>query len=186
MTHTPPDVREDNGDPPEPGGGAGPEGPPADPAEVVRLADRILGGLGLEITASGRDAGATIEIDLDGPDRDHLLDRRGEALDALQYLLNRIVYRGRRGKKIHLDCGGFRRIRDDEVVEIALRTAEKVRARGEESVLSPLNPYERRLVHLALKDVAGVETRSLGDGFMKRVAIVPIGNPKDDTGRAES
>ena len=48
-----------------------------------------------------------------------------------------------------------------------------MKAKGEESVLTPLNPYERRLVHIALRDIEGVETMSLGDGFLKRVAIVP-------------
>jgi spoIIIJ-associated protein len=158
--------------------GAGPtEEPCADPAVVERLAERILTGLGLDVRVAVRDAGATLEADVNGADRDYLLDRRGEALNALQYLLNRIVYRGQRGKKIHVDCGGFRKVREDEIAEIARRTAERVLERGEGSKMSPLNPYERRLVHLALKDVAGVETRSVGDGFMKRVAIFPAGTP---------
>ena len=96
-----------------------------------------------------------------------------EPLNALQYLLNRIVYRGRRGRKIHVDSQGFRRVREDEIVEIAMRTADKVKARDEECVMSPLNPYERRLVHMALGEVDGVATRSIGDGFLKRVAIFP-------------
>ena len=159
------------------GADAGTDGAPAvsaDPAEVARLADRLLQGLGLDVSCAARDAGETIEVDVDGADRDYLLDRRGEALNAVQYLLNRILYKGRAGKKIHVDSDGFRRLREEEIVEIAILAAEKVKARGEESVLSPLNPYERRLVHLALRDVEGVATRSLGDGFLKRVAIVPV------------
>ena len=143
------------------------------PAEVETLARRILEGLGLEVTVAARDGGATIEVDVAGPDRDFLLDHKAEALDALQYLLNRIIYRGRTGKKIHLDSEGYRRSREDEIVEIARRTAQQVKARGEESLLSPLNPYERRLVHLALSEIEGIGTRSVGDGFMKRVAIYP-------------
>ena len=95
-------------------------------------------------------------------------------------MLNRIIYRGRKGKKIHVDSEGFRRVREDEIVEIAQRTAEKALDRGEECLLSPLNPYERRLVHLALQDNDAVETRSQGDGFLKRVAIRPA--KKDDAG----
>lgn len=156
----------------------GDTGPPeetiaADPVEVVRLADRVLRGLGLEVSTSARDDGATIEVEIEGADRDYLLDRKGEALNALQYLLNRIIYHGRKGKKIHVDSAGFRKVREDELVGIARLTAEKVKAEGEESLLSPLNPYERRLVHLAVADIEGVETRSVGDGFLKRVAIVP-------------
>ncbi len=153
------------------------EGPPevsVDPQEVTRLADRLLRGLGLDVTCAARDQDETVEVDIAGPDRDFLLDRKGEALNAVQYLLNRILYQGRKGKKIHVDSDGFRKLHEDEIVEIAVLTAQKVRARGEKSVLSPLNPYERRLVHLALRDIEGVETQSLGDGFLKRIAIVPV------------
>ncbi|MFQ5876732.1 MAG: protein jag [Acidobacteriota bacterium] len=154
----------------------------ADPLEIERLANRMLGGLGLEVSARAADAGESIEVDISGVDRDYFLDRRGEALNAVQYLLNRIVYRGRRGKKIHVDSDGFRRMREEEIVEIARRAAEKVLSRGEECALSPLNPYERRLVHLALREVEGIDTRSIGDGFLKRVLIMPTGERDAGTG----
>ncbi|MBI1950582.1 MAG: hypothetical protein HYS34_04380 [Acidobacteria bacterium] len=156
------------------------EEPAADAAEVVRLTERILHGLGLDVKATARDGPDAIQVDLAGRDGDFLLSRKGEGLGALQYLLNRIIYRGRKGRKIQVDCGGFRKLREDEIVEIAVRSAEKVKAGGEECVLSPLNPYERRLVHLALAEIGGVETRSIGDGFLKKIAIVPAGKPKQD------
>lgn len=162
------------GDPSEEDQGNAPQ---ADAAEVERLAERILGGLGLEVRAKASDTEASIQVDLSGSDGDYLLSRKGEGLSALQYLLNRIIYRGRKGKKIQVDCGGFRKLREEEIVEIALRSAEKAKARGEECVLSPLNPYERRLVHVALAEIGGVETRSIGDGFLKRIAIVPLAKP---------
>jgi spoIIIJ-associated protein len=152
---------------------AGPA-PAADTTVVERLAERLLGGLGLDVRAKVTDTEATIRVDLAGNDRDYLLSRKGEGLSALQYLLNRIIYRGRKGKKIQVDCDGFRKMHEDEIVEIALRSAEKAKAQGEECLLSPLNPYERRLVHLALAEMGGVETRSVGDGFLKRIAIVPL------------
>jgi spoIIIJ-associated protein len=191
VTRVAPERKFDGTRPDDPGAGdaADPDledapGPAADPVDVTRLADRMLRGLGLEVSCSARDEELTIEVDVEGPDRELLLDRKGEALNAVQYLLNRILYRGRNGKRIHVDSEGFRKQREEEIVEIAMLTAEKVRARGEESVLSPLNPYERRLVHLALQEVEGVETRSLGDGFLKRVAIVPVkrGRPGDAGG----
>jgi spoIIIJ-associated protein len=149
--------------------------PAADTAEVENLTREVLTGLGLELSVKARDTETSIEVDIEGADRELLIDRRGEALNALQYLLNRIVYRGRGGKKIHLDSGGYRRDREDEIVEIARRAAEAAKSRGKEQLLSPLNPYERRLVHLALAEIDGVTTRSVGDGFLKRVAVVPTG-----------
>ena len=154
--------------------------PAADAGEVERLVERILRGLGLDVRASARDDQETIQVDLAGADRDYLLSRKGEGLSALQYLLNRIIYRGRKGKKIQVDCGGFRKLREEEIVDIAVRTAEKVKTSGEESLLSPLNPYERRIVHLALAEIDGVETHSVGDGFLKRIAILPTAKSGQD------
>ena len=158
----------------------------ADAADVERLAARILDGLGLDVRAKATDTEAVIQVDLTGSDREYLLSRRGEGLGALQYLLNRVIYRGRKGKKIQVDCDGFRKLHEDEIVEIALRSAEKAKARGEETLLSPLNPYERRLVHLALAEIGGVETHSVGNGFLKRIAIVPLARAGTDREPDES
>ena len=171
-----------SGDPSEEGEG---QAPRAEAGDVERLAGTILGGLGLDVRVKVADTEETIQVDLTGNDREYLLSRKGEGLSALQYLLNRIIYRGRRGKKIQVDCDGFRKLHEEEIVEIAVRSAEKAKARGEECLLNPLNPYERRLVHLALAEIGGVETRSVGDGFLKRIAIVPlakagtVGEPDD-------
>jgi spoIIIJ-associated protein len=143
----------------------------ADPAEVETLTRQVLEGLGLQVTVTVKDAGETLEVDVDGADRDLLIDHKGEALDALQYLANRIIYRGRTGKKIHFDSGGFRRGREDEIVQTARRAADAVKDRGREQLLNPLNPYERRLVHIAMAEIEGIGTRSIGDGFLKRIAI---------------
>src|SRR3989441_11153115 len=159
-----------------PGEDAGPV-PAATTGEVERLTDRILGGLGLDVRAKATDTETAVLVDLTGSDRDYLLSRKGEGLSALQYLLNRIIYKGRKGKKIQVDCGGFRKLQEDEIVEMALRSAERAKTRGEECLLNPMNPYERRLVHIALAELGGVETRSVGDGFLKRIAIVPLAKP---------
>jgi spoIIIJ-associated protein len=156
-------------------GGGGGDDLRARPDEVEKLTGRIVRGLGLETAVSVRETEATIEVDLSGAGAEYFLERRGEALNALQYLLNRILYRGRKGKKIHVDSDGFRRLREEEIVEIARLTAEKVKARGEEMLLSPMNPHERRLIHLALSEIDGIETHSVGEGFLKRVAIHPAG-----------
>jgi len=114
-----------------------------------------------------------IQIDLDGPDRDLLLDRRGEAIGALQVVLGRVASRHGSGKILEVDCGDFRRHLQDELVDIAILTAQKVKRLGEPQSLRPMNPYERRLIHLALKDDPEVETHSDGEGFLKKVTVSP-------------
>ncbi len=73
-----------------------------------------------------------------------------------------------------MDCEGFRAQREAELQEIAARVSERVKLTGQEEELASMNPYERRLVHLAVAEIEGVTTESEGDGVMKRVIILPI------------
>jgi hypothetical protein len=130
----------------------------ARPEEVETLARRILGGLGFEVTVTARDAGATIEVDVAGPDRDFLLDHKAEALNALQYLLNRIIYRGRTGKKIHLDSEGYRRLSQED------RLAEHRKSPA------PSRLFQELVLHLdaeelVLRVALDLEPRELGVAF---------------------
>lgn len=116
-------------------------------------------------------------LNVDGPDRNILLNRKGEALVAIQYLVNKI-FMGRDDvqQPVYVDSMGYRVARDEELQEIAITSAEKVRRSGKEYSLSPMNPYERRQIHVTLKDEDGVETVSRGNGYIKRVSIVPSQN----------
>lgn len=110
-----------------------------------------------------------------GPDRNIFLTKKGAALTALQYLVNKIfMNRGEATQKIFIDSQGYRVAREEELREIALRSADKVRKSQKEYCLTPMNPYERRLIHLALKDDGEVVTVSRGEGFIKQVSILPI------------
>ena len=82
-----------------------------------------------------------------------------------------------------MDSDGFRRRREDRVREMALEAAEGVKATGEAKLLPPMNPYERRLVHLTVKEIPGVTTESQGEGFIKQVLVKP--DEGDSTGLSE-
>lgn len=128
-------------------------------------------------------------FNIDGPDRNILLAKKGSVLSAVQYLVNKIfMNRSERPQKIFVDSNGYRIAREEELGEIAKMSADKVRASGREYVLNPMDPYERRLIHIALKDDDEVATISRGEGFIKRVAIVPRGAdgeapPEDGEGK---
>ena len=114
-----------------------------------------------------------LRIEVEGPDRDLFLERRGEGLLALQILLGRVSSKRDSSKPIFVDSNGFRQGREEEIAEIAVLAAAKVKKMGEPHKLRPMDPYERRLVHLALKDDPAVETESEGDGFQRSVVIRP-------------
>jgi spoIIIJ-associated protein len=128
----------------------------------------------LEVTPQVRTEEDSFVVDLSGPDEDLLLDNRGELLESVQFILGKVLQR-RFGSdtRFLVDCANYRRGREREIADIARHSAERVIKRREPCELSPMNPYERRIVHLALKDVHGVRTESVGDGFMKRVTIHP-------------
>jgi spoIIIJ-associated protein len=114
----------------------------------------------------------SVRVDLSGEDRDLVVQNRAEVLEVFQYLVNRI-FGGAGAARIVVDCDGYRERKENELREIALRVSERVRRTGEEEELGLMNPYERRIVHLAVAEAEGVTTESEGDGLMKRVVILP-------------
>ena len=135
--------------------------------EIFEVAD-----LELEYEVSAGDG--RLEIELSGDDEEALLEDRGSLLLAIQHLLPRLV-RGLCGRTApcRVDCDDFLARNERELEELALKVAREVKSRGEARTLQPMNPAERRIIHLTLADDQDVETESQGKGFFKRVAIRP-------------
>jgi len=142
---------------------------------IEDLVRRMIGHLGWELTVRVEEVeGETIRVDLSGEDRDIVLCNRAEVLEALQYLLNRTFGRENRDAQgILVDCDSYRARKEAELREIALRVSDRVRRTGAREELGLMNPYERRIVHLAVAESEGVKTVSAGEGVMKRVIILP-------------
>ena len=117
-------------------------------------------------------SGDELLFELIGDDVEPLLANKGEGLTGLEVLVGRIAAK-RLGRPVHprLDADGFRAHRKDALEELARQSAEEVRRSRRPSLLPPLAPWERRLVHLALAEDSEVETQSEGDGFLKRVEV---------------
>ncbi len=142
--------------------------------EAHKLITDILKHSKLRIDIDVSQDQSRIVFNLDGPDRDILVTKKGAVLTSIQYLVNKIVYsKKEKAQKIFIDSLGYRISREEELHEIAILSAKKVRATRKEYVLNPMNPYERRLIHMALKDEDDITTVSRGDGFIKQVTIIP-------------
>ena len=113
-----------------------------------------------------------IQVRLYGPDAPLFTDKGGELLDAVQVLANKALVGTKVDKDIELDCEEFKARRVTELGERAREMADRVRSEGQEQLLPPMTPIERRIIHLALQDDADVTTESRGEGFYKRVAVV--------------
>jgi spoIIIJ-associated protein len=114
-----------------------------------------------------------IHVRLYGPDAPRFTDKGGELLDALQVLANKALTGRKVDKDIELDCEEFKQRRVTELGERARELADRVRSDGREQLLPAMTPIERRIVHLALENDSDVTTESRGDGFYKRVAVIP-------------
>ena len=142
--------------------------------EIQTFLRKLIEHAGWELEVDiGEKDDETVYLELDGEDRDDILQNRAEVMEALQYLLNRMYGRRLETKRVLVDCGGFRKRKEAELREIAKRISDRVRMTGNEESLGLMNAYERRIVHLAVAETDGVSTMSSGDGLMKRVVIRP-------------
>jgi spoIIIJ-associated protein len=144
--------------------------------EMIRTA-----GLDLKVhvrvvapAGTGEEGGAEVLADLDGKDKEILLERGAEVLKALEHLAFRALrLEPAFHEKIHVDSGGYRALRFEELRMTARVAAERVQTTNQPFRLNPMSSRERRIVHLALKDMAGVRTESVGVGEERQVVIYP-------------
>ena len=121
---------------------------------------------------------AEVIADLDGRDKELLLERGAEVLKALEHLAFRALrLEPAYHEKIHLDCGGYRALRFEELRMTARVAAERVQTSKQPFRLNPMSSRERRIVHLAVKDIPGVRTESVGVGEHRQVVIHPESKP---------
>jgi spoIIIJ-associated protein len=116
-------------------------------------------------------------VELESDFAGYIIGKHGRTLEALQFMTNLIVEKitGEQ-PKILLDIENYRERRAQHLIEVTKKTAEYVARTGKSRLLDPLNPYERRLVHMALQDHELVKTESEGNGVYKRVRIFRVGN----------
>ncbi len=140
--------------------------------EIVKFAEDAAAAMGLKLAGVLEPAPDGVRVNLEGEDGSVLLRRKGEALQALQHLAN-TVFRHElpEGHRIVIDCLGFRREKEAELRQMARFLADRAKTTGFEQELGPLNPYERRIVHMAVAEDPTVASHSVGDAFMKTVII---------------
>lgn len=149
-----------------------PEAPPEAVGLVQESVQKMVGMLGLDLTVQAKGMPGGTRVELEGPDQEVLTDGDAEAIGAWQFLLNRMSRRAwPEAGRIHVYCDGHEQTRDEDLLELARETAEQVLQDGRAQRLRPMNSYERRLVHLTVRKIRGVDSRSEGHGAMKRVRV---------------
>lgn len=143
-------------------------------SRVTDFVLRVVGAMGLQLSADLEETADHVRINLSGDGADVLLRRKGETLDALQVIVNTAFRRDARGDRHYvIDALEYRRGKDAELRQMAQFLVAKAKSSGVPQEIGPLNPYARRIVHLAVADDDTVTSESVGDAFLKTVIISP-------------
>lgn len=110
-----------------------------------------------------------------------LIGKRGQTLDATQYLVNKIVNKWpSKNLRVIVDAGTYRKRREESLVNLARKLGEKAKRLGKPITINPMNAHDRRIVHLALQNDEMLKTESSGEGILRRVVIFPKKTNKND------
>jgi spoIIIJ-associated protein len=134
----------------------------------------ILRLLEVETSVDLKEDSERILLDIKGDGSGLLIGRKGQTLDAIEYLINKIVHKDAEDKKrIVVDTENYRLRREDSLVQLAQRLAEKAKRLGRPVTISPMSAHDRRIIHLALQDDKTLRTWSTGSGLYRKVIISP-------------
>ena len=140
--------------------------------DVKNFLKDLFRGMDLEVQIRIDRKGDTLNVDLEGPNMGVVIGRRGQTLDAVQYLTNLVVNKGKEEYiKVFIDTENYRKKREETLIRLANKMARKVRKIEKTITLEPMNPYERRIIHSTLQGNPFVQTYSEGDEPFRKVAI---------------
>ncbi len=136
--------------------------------------ENILALIPVETSVIADQVDGNIALNIEGDKSGLLIGRKGKTLDALQFIVNRIVNKTLdRRTRVVVDSENYRQRRRDSLTQMALRMGDKAKRIGKPVTTNPLNPGERRIIHLALKEDGSLNTKSKGEGLLKKVVIFP-------------
>jgi spoIIIJ-associated protein len=139
--------------------------------KAAGLVKNVLAAMELSLEVAVNDTPDAIRIEITGAGGEALLKRKGEALDALQQIVNTGFRRELDDdRSFVVDCMGYRQGKDDELRQMTRFTMEKAKMNGPQE-MGPLNPYQRRIVHITVAEDAVMTSESIGDAHMKTVII---------------
>lgn len=142
--------------------------------EAQEILEQLLQRMQESATVTAQQEGDRINLRIETGDAGLLIGKQGQTLDALQYLVTKILARKTRGKvRISIDVEAYRARHNQALAHLALKYGEKVKRSGKPITLNPMNPYDRRIVHLALQGDKDLKTVSRGEGLYKKVVISP-------------
>ena len=136
--------------------------------------ERILSLIPVVATVNGRHEDSNISLNIEGEKSGLLIGRKGKTLDALQYIVNKIVNKAVEKKvRVIVDSENYRERRKESLTQLAIKMGNKAKRIRKPVTTNPLNPRDRRIFHLALKEDQELDTKSRGEGILKKITIFP-------------
>lgn len=144
-----------------------------DRSKVTKIfLEQVTEKMNIKTAVTVKEDNECLKYTMVGGDLGLIIGRRGETLDALQYLVNLVGNKNQQErKKIILDAEGYRERREDTLIKLAHRLAEKVKRTGHRVILEPMNPQERRIIHTTLQNDRTIQTLSEGEDPYRKVVI---------------
>jgi spoIIIJ-associated protein len=136
------------------------------------IIEEMLDKMGIDFVVEGAQQNGSIFLNIISPQSALIIGKRGQTIDALQYLMNRMLSK-KMGQRLSivLDTENYRQKHAAKLEEMARQSADRVRSTGKPVFMPPMNPHDRRIVHMALQDDKDVYTDSRGEGFMRKIRI---------------
>ena len=136
---------------------------------IAEFLKKLLGHIPLEVGYQIKNKNDVTHIIFDGREKHLLLRKEASLLLAVQHILNKVFE-----NKIQVDCDFYRKKREQKLKEYAQQIAQNVLESGKNEILEMMNPYERRIIHMAINKIPGITSESLGNGFLKRIKIFSL------------
>jgi len=138
------------------------------------ILEGILTGMGIQTPVSVEETEDSILLNVKGDGGGLLIGRRGQNLDAIQYIVNKAANRSANGRKmIIIDTEAYRKRREESLIALAEKLGEKVKKTKKAITVSHMNAHDRRIIHMALQDDESLTTKSRGEGEYRKILILP-------------
>jgi spoIIIJ-associated protein len=139
----------------------------------------LLEHMGIEGDVDTREEPEQLVLDVTGPETGLVIGKKGATLDAIQYFMNKVFESDEEDptgwRRIVVDAAGYRARRQEALIELANRLADRAKKTGQIIAMEPMSPHDRRIIHVTLAGMAGIQTRSEGEGALRHLLIVPEG-----------
>ena len=139
----------------------------SDKMPVLKLLDAILEKFPIDIRYHSQNRNEMLYIIFEGSDKSLLLRKDGALLLALQHILNKVS-----AQKVQTDCDFYRKKKEQALREQTQTIARRVQESGKPETIDFMNPYERRIIHIAANQISGITSESIGEGFLKKMTIL--------------